>query len=33
MSRTGREERLLKAGQIAYERPMTPEEVAEEGFV
>jgi hypothetical protein len=30
MSRTRREEWLLKAGQIGYERPMTPEEVAEE---
>ena len=33
VSRTGREEWLLKAGQVAYERPMTPEEVANEGFI
>lgn len=33
MSRSGREEWLMNAGKVAYERPMTPEEVAEEGLL
>jgi hypothetical protein len=31
VSRTGREEWLIKASEVAYERAPTPEEEAEEG--